>query len=1021
MTRVTLLAMAASLAVGAAATPVLRATHPAISPDGSKLCVSYQGDLWIVPRTGGEARRITVHPAKEQMPRWTPDGSRIVFVSDRYGNSDVFSIKPDGSDLKRLNYESSNEQVFSVDKNFVYGYTTGFGRSDIFRVPLSGGSLIRMTGGYFELEYYPSPSADGKHFIFNSGASGGSWRRPRQSGSNTGEIFIADATVPAKNFKKLTENLAQDLFPMVAGDKEIVFVSNRAGVPNLWQMGLDGKNAKQLTQFTQGTLRWPSISPDGRWVAFEQQSRIYTLDRKTGKAEEVKVDVPEDERIVPTAKLTLTTGANDFAVAPDGKRMVVALRGDLWLIPEKGGTTRKLTSSLAMDNQPLWLDKDRILFCTGRTGKRELWTVDLKGNEKAFYAAAEDVGNPQMSPDGKTIAVHRGDHEIVTLSTAGGPATVVATGAFGFGFAGDKLFAWSPDSRYLLVQMATDRGGTNLDLVDVATKKHETVAWLARSVDSLSFLPNGKGIYFLAREFEDNDLFVVDLVPDEPKFNEDDLDLIDQPKKEEKKEVKVEVYLPGIEDRLRQISNAGAFAPLASSDSKTIYAVADGQLTAFNVATGFGMPVTGVTSWGNPKLGPNGKTYFVSAGKLMGMAAGQAPSPINYSAETTVNLRDEEKELFNEIWWAMDRFYYRPDMNNVGWENIKARYAKILPYTTGRADFYALMDEMLEELESSHLGATEPADPPSPGFGQDSTAMIGVEWDWGTLEREDRYVVASVLPGSPAANPSSLLSPGDVIERVNGVALGKEMTFARAMNGLTSRKTVLTVRGKMGAREVTIKPSSPGAWNGLAYQDWVERNRAFVEKISNGQVGYLHYASMNQASQDLFVREIRTKTIGKKALIIDVRYNGGGSTAQQALGVLIKSPWLIRTRRDFPELKLSENIYRGDSLELPSALMTNQYSFSNAEIMSEGFKRLKVGPVVGEATAGGVIGTSSWSLWDGGQIRMPASGAYAIDGENLENKGRQPDIKVLWDMNAALEGRDVQLEAAVKELLKKVK
>lgn len=207
----------------------------------------------------------------------------------------------------------------------------------------------------------------------------------------------------------------------------------------------------------------------------------------------------------------------------------------------------------------------------------------------------------------------------------------------------------------------------------------------------------------------------------------------------------------------------------------------------------------------------------------------------------------------------------------------------------------------------------------------------------------------------------------------------------------------------------------------MVYDDWVLGNRAMVDKLSNGKLGYIHIQAMDVPSLDVFLREIQTELNGKDGVLLDVRYNGGGFTSHIILNTMLKFPWLIRTNRDSPEFKFSENNYRGNALELPAACLTNQYSFSNAEIFSEGFRTMKLGPIVGEPTGGGVIGTGAYSLWDGGSIRMPASGAYAVNGENLEAKGRLPDIDVRWDPNIAMEGRDPQLEAAVKALLGRLK
>ncbi|MBL8086850.1 MAG: PD40 domain-containing protein [Chthonomonas sp.] len=1027
LSRTLLLSLTTAAVVSAQAEPIKRVTFPALSPDGSMVAFSYQGDIWKASSEGGNAVRLTVHPAEDTQPRWTPDGSRIVFTSTRYGNSDLFSMNASGGDLRRLNFESSAEQLINIspDGKFAYGYTSAFGRSDLFRVSLQGGDMIRLTGATYEVEFFPTISPDGKSIAFCSGSSGGGWRNPLQSGSNTAEIWVGDNAVPVRNMRKITNNEWQDLYPNYAPDGKIYFISNRSGWPNLWRMNGDGTKPTQLTQFTEGAMRRLSVSADGKVVAFEFDSEFWRYDVAKQTTTKIALDAPADARATPETTLQLQAGVSNYAVSPDGKRTVIEVRGDLWLIPSTGGTTRRLTQSAAKDELPVWLDNNTILFNTGRTGKRELWTVTTQGVEKVWIADTTDVGNAQLSPDGKMVAYFRGDRQLMVTEAADprNKRRELTKGRFAGAMMGNDSFSWSPDSKYIAIGLETDRLGTNAHLIDVATGASRIVAQLARSMTPPKFLPNGRSIFFTANEYENLDLYVVDLVQEDLKFTEEDLLSLEEPKKEEPKEkpaVTVKIDMNGILERLRRLTTQGAASAIASPDSKSIWVSAGGAWTNISLATGQAVPNPAMPpTVGNPTFDKSGRLLFVSGGRLLAAGPGAPPVPINFRADLRVDQREEELALFDEIWFMMDRFYYNPAMNNRNWPGIKAKYAKVVPFTTSRTDFYALMGEMMEELDSSHLGATAPDE--TVRGESDQTGLLGVEWDWNALDARGEYIVASVLPLSPAAHPQSTLMPGDRIVKVNGQSPAPTNPIAKILNGQANKRVTLDIVRDGAPLTLLIKPTVFGAATPLAQAQWVRNNRLLVDKLSNGKLGYVYYASMSQPVQDNFLREIRTQTQGKEGLIIDVRYNGGGSTAQQALGILIKTPWLVRTRRDAPELKMSENIYRGDSLELPSALMINQYSFSNAEIFAEGFRRLKIGPVVGERTGGGVIGTSAAELWDGGSIRMPAWGAYTIDGENLERNGRRADINVLWDPNAALEGRDVQLEAAVRALLKKTK
>ncbi|MCE9557967.1 MAG: hypothetical protein K8R88_03360, partial [Armatimonadetes bacterium] len=435
-----------------------------------------------------------------------------------------------------------------------------------------------------------------------------------------------------------------------------------------------------------------------------------------------------------------------------------------------------------------------------------------------------------------------------------------------------------------------------------------------------------------------------------------------------------------------------------------------------SVASGATNPVPGIVGSAGTAVG-NGKAYAFFAGKILALG-GPVPVPINYAAQTQIDSRAEELALFDEITWALERMYYNPKLNNKDWAGLRKKYLSIIPYTTDRTDFYALMSEFVEELESSHQGATAPA--VARADGAEVTGWLGIEWNWAELAG-GKYVVGKVGEGTPADLPASRLLVGDQVLTVDGKTLGAASPLGVMLKNKTGSKVRLGVKRGGKDIEVVIKPTSPLVATRTRYDDWVKWNREQVEKLSGGKLTYHHIQGMDEPSYQKFLREMRTLTNGKKGVVIDVRYNGGGSTSHKILGVLIKTPWMYRTLRTLGDMKISENIYRGDTLELPSALMTNQYSFSNAEIMSEGFRQLKIGPVIGERTAGGVIGTSAHGLWDGGQIRMPAIGCYAVNGENLEGNGRKPDFNVAFDPNIWNQGRDPQLEKAVEELLRKVK
>lgn len=1020
------------IAAHAVAVPIQRTIDPAMSPDGRSIAFSWQGDLWTVSVAGGQAKRLTVHPGDDTMPKWTPDGSRIFFSSNRAGSLDVYSVTPDGNDLRRVTFESATEypQSFSPDGTYLYGYTTAFGRSDLFKVKATGGDIVRLTGHPLELEYYPAVSPDGKWVVFNARGSAANWRKPGLKGSNTSKVWIAENTVPLKSMKIVYPGDRSDMFPVFLGADRIAFVSNRSGVPNIWTGSLTGGSPSQVTKFSDGTVRSLSASSDGNVVAFQKDSRIWVCNPKSGEAAPLDIDAPADSPRDPVQDLSLTTGANGITVSPNGKRAVLTLRGDLFLLPEKGGTTRRLTESPRMDGQPQWLDDKTLVYvAAGEASKRSLKTITIEGESKDLLTDTLDLNAPILSPDRKWIAYHRGDRELYVMPAAGGASRKVVEGTFSEAIRGGRAFNWSPDSQWLVYRTTLKRG-IEIAMVKADGSQRVSVAKIGKDSSTPVFSADGKAIVFSATEgvnySEIRDgktpVYVVDLVPQPATYTEDDLDKIDAPKEEVSKDVTVKVVERGLEKRRRVLATGDAGGIWPAADGKSVYANIDGQFSSVNLKTGTVTPVAGVTGpAGGLELSSNKqKLYFIQAGKPSAMTLPTgALTPIAFNAQFKVDLAEEESALFDEVWWAMGSMYYNPAMNGKDWAGIRKKFGQIVPFCQSRDDFYALMGEMMELLDSSHLGATSPV-----GFRAttpEETAWLGVEWDWRALDARGSYVVAKVYEDTPAANPDSELRVGDKLVAVDGQKIAADKPLAMLLNRRAGRKVKLSLVRDDKPVDITIQPARAASKTGVFYDDWVDSNKKMVDKLSNGRLGYIHIEGMDVPSLDVFLREIQTELNGKDGVLLDVRFNGGGFTSHIILNTMLKFPWLIRTNRDDPDNKFSENSYRGNALELPAACLTNEYSFSNAEIFSEGFRYMKLGPVIGERTAGGVIGTSSYSLWDGGTIRMPSSGAYAVNGENLEQNGRLPDIDVQWDPNAWMDGRDPQLEVAVKELLKRIK
>lgn len=1026
-------ALTAALAATAHAEPVKRTRYPTISPDGKTVAFSYQGDLWSVPASGGRATRLTSHLARDVQPVFSPDGKSIVFASNRYGNYDLFLMPSDGGPATRLTYHSAHDypSSFSPDGQWVIFYGSAYGSADVYKIRPTGGEPIRLTWDRREREFFGTVSPDGQWIAYNHNASPGSWRRRGYEGSSNADVWIARFTTPISEPRRITTNPSQDFHPAFSRDgKRLYYVSDRKGQVNIWSMDLAGGNQRQLTQHTTDGVRIPNYQPNADKLVYEYNSEIWLLDLKSGKYAQVPIDIATDERRNPQSQRTITANPSEYSVSPDGKKVALIVRGDLFVVAVSGGPARALVTRPSRESHISWMaDSRTILFSTDEKGQKDLRSIELTGrNEKVLADTADDETSGRCSPDGKLIAYHRGDCCLVVIPAGGGEPVATIDGDFpdvGRGYS--PRFDWSPDSKWLAYKQTGERLEDAIYAATVADGKAKRVSRPFRDINTPRWAADGSMIYFTAVAVDTANLYALDLVEDEkPEFPEDALDRLDMPRRRSRSPAAppaVNIDFATIEDRLRRVTAAGGVGDAVLLPNGKMFVIESrGSLQMVPADAKNGRGSSFVDSATGPELTRDGsRVFFFSGGQVQSMGiAMRDRETTNFSAEVTVDLREDNRQVFNEAWWMMDRYFYDAQHNGVDWKAIRAKYEALLPYVPYKDDFYDIMSEMVQELRGSHLGVSGPSDytPDSP----DSTAYLGVEPDWAVLDAEGKFKVATVTPKSPAASKWSQVNVGDYILAIDGQELNRQRTFDQLLNRRDGKKVVLTVNAQPtrdGAREVAIKPITQSAGNDLEYEAWVASTRALVHRLSNGRIGYQHIEGMNVPSEMRFKDEFIGEATGRDALLVDVRYNGGGNVAHRLLDILRKRPYVTFKPRSLGKSVLAD--WPADYLwGKPAALLVNQDSASNSEMMAEGFKALGIGPVIGIPTMGAVIATGTWSFMDGGSIRTPSSGVFTADGEDMELRGRQPDVPVPYDPMAARAGRDPQVEKAVEVLLNRI-
>lgn len=419
--------------------------------------------------------------------------------------------------------------------------------------------------------------------------------------------------------------------------------------------------------------------------------------------------------------------------------------------------------------------------------------------------------------------------------------------------------------------------------------------------------------------------------------------------------------------------------------------------------------------------------------------AGGKVDTLPIDAPITVDVAAQQRHKFMEAARILGNTFYHPTLKGLNWTGLAARYVTLAEKTRTVPEFAAVTMMLFGDLEGSHMGVFAP---PGSGPGQINTGYLGID----TKVVPGGYEVTRIVPRSPADGPTDpkavRLQPGDVITMIDAEKLAPDATsrptidLAASLIGKSGKETLVTFTRKTDApaadgtvkpRTILLTPYSSGADTNLRYEDESNQRRALVDKLSGGKLGYLHIRAMSQPEVDDYERDLFAAADGKLGLIIDVRDNGGGSTADILLASLTAPRHAYAASRGVDPATVKRDAYPRDrrliygySREI--SVLINENSFSNAEIFAHAIKTIGRGKIVGTATYGGVISTGAASLIDGTQVRTPGRGWYVSkDHQDMDLLGAQPDIAVLQTPADEAAGKDPQLEAAVKELLTRAK
>jgi tricorn protease len=1037
--------------------------HPTVSRDS--VAFEYAGDLWIVARSGGTARRLTSTPSFEVDPYFSPDGSQIAFSATVAGNTDVYVVPTAGGDPKRLTYHPGIDRVrgWKPDgKSIIFASNrTGVPQQSYMQL-----WTINVDGGLPEMlplprAFFGAYSPDGARLAYEEFATPfvpewfetSMWRHYR--GGRTHPISIVNLS--DYSVQKLPWTNSNDTFPMWLGNT-IYFLSDRNHTVNLFAYRTDTKQLAQVTHHEDFDVMTASAGSDA--VVYEQAGYIYLVDAKSGKPQKLNIEVTGD---LPWARPQFKKVANmirNATLSPTGTRAAFEARGEIFTVPSEKGDFRNLTqSSGAHDRGPTWSpDGTHVAWLSDASGEYQLMIGEPTGvtapravalPANAFYDSAT------WSPDGAQILLEDNHNNLWAIEVTGGAATKIDTDNYPDPIRQFRA-AWSPDSKWIAYSKNLANHLRAIFVYSWAEKKaYQVTDGLADSI-SPTFDASGKYLYFMAStnfgpstswlEMSSLDrpvrraIYLVVLNANEPSpllpetGDEPKPPSPDAPKPDPNAKPVVRIDLNAISQRVLAVNiPAGDYNNLNAGAAGTFYytepfpggAPGTLRLQRYQLRERTAAPFLegSIRSY---SISADKKKLLYQAGdgaNRWGVVATERPAkvgdgPLNVAQlETRVDPRAEWSQIYRETWRLQRDFFYDAKMHGADWQAVYEKYKPLLASVGHRADLGYVIAMMGGELTVGHSYLIGAGDVPS----EDPVAvgLLGADF---SIEN-GRYRIKRIYTGenwnpdlrAPLSAPGIQVAEGDYVLEVNGRPLAPPTNVYSLFEGTANRQTLIRVNktpSSEGSRLITVVPVA--SEDTLRTRAWIENNRRLVDKLSNGKLAYVWLPNTANPGYTYFTRYFYAQQ-DKDGAVIDERYNHGGMVADYIVNELDRKLMGYFALRDgTPSTSPIAGIYG------PKVMLINESAGSGGDALPYMFRLRKIGPLIGTRTWGGLVGTLGLpATIDGGGITAPSLAFYNLKGEwDVENIGVAPDIEVEYTAADVIKGRDPQLERAVQEALR---
>ncbi len=1011
----------------------------------------HANDLWVVARDGGDARRLTSSEGAESFPHFSSDGKLIAFSGQYDGNTDVFVVPLEGGEPKRLTYHPgadivqgwtpegdvlfrSARKAHPTRLNKFYSISVDGNFPKELPIPRIAFGEISPDGNY--AAYTPITSWDAE------------WRNYR--GGQAMPIWILN--LKTNELERTPQPDKERHLDPVWYKGNVYFLSENDYTSNIWSYDLETKEYKQITFHTRFDAKSLDATEDR--IVYEQGGYLHSLIPETGERKQLEINVKGDLNWA-RERWENVSGSQlqNASLSPKGQRALFEYRGEIFTVPKENGSWRNISKSPFADRSPVWSpDGQQIAWFSDRSGEYKMIISDQYGSAIQKTIALPNSTfyfRPAWSPDGKYISYTDTDFNLWVLEVAAGTAKKVDTERYAHPNRSLNP-VWSPDSKWIAYVKLTHAQFKVVKAYNVASGKTTTIS--DQMADALEPVwdASGKYLYFLASTNwglntgwldmssynipVTRGLYVAVLSKNEksPLTPKSDEEMGDDKNGDEKKSEDMVVQID--DDPLSRIVTVDMplrnYTGLVAGPENTVFVGEnvpneDGiTLHKYNLdkleSSEFMKGIRSASS------SSDRKKLLYRAGGNWGIVETSGKSQKSSEGRLTIDIKmkvDPKKEwqqIYKEAWRYQRDFLYVNNTHGAPWNDIYEWYKPWVDHVKHRQDMNYIVDILGGEIAVGH-SYTRGGD--FPDVDNVPVGLLGADYEI----KNGNYQISKIYSGenwnpnlqAPLDYPGIEVKEGDYLLEVNGTKLNKTINLYQLFEQTSGKVTQIKTSQSTKLADAKTSYVVPIANEyGLRSRNWIEDNRRYVADQTDGKIGYTYVPNTGGGGYTSFNRYYFAQQ-DKQGMIVDERNNGGGSAADYMADVMNRKLYGYFNSKvgDHKPWTTPMSAVWG-----PKVMIINERAGSGGDLLPYLFRAMDIGTLVGTRTWGGLVGTWDTPLFiDGGRMVAPRGGFFDVNGEwAVEGEGIAPDIEVIQEPKLVLDGKDPQLDAAIKEVLRKL-